>query len=68
MTLEQPSAQRPVPVRLCDLALDVRMRAARHIIRHGADPEGVFAAALAPSGRVYFVAEDARPLIEAYAA
>lgn len=58
MPLTEPSARRRKPVRLTDLPLDVRYRAAVLAAKH-ADPEeakALLAAAITPSATVYYVA------------
>lgn len=61
MPLDHPSARRQVPVRLCDVPVDVRLMAAREAMRGEQDPvvcQDLLVAALVPSDHVYFVAGD----------
>lgn len=63
MTLQEPSSRRFVPVRLCDVPEDVRLRGARQACKAESDPDtkaGILLAAVMPSSRVYYVAPGAR--------
>lgn len=61
MALTEPSARRLRPVRLTDIPLEVRLKAANEIVRRldSEEPKALLAAALAPSDKVYFVTPDA---------
>lgn len=63
MSLTEPSARRLKPVRLTDIPLAVRYHAAVVAAKRARNPEEaqeLFAAALSPSDKVYFVTPDAQ--------
>jgi hypothetical protein len=58
-----------IPVRLCDVPLEVRVTAAHvamHHVRDLVEREELFHAVSFPSERVYWVREEARPIIESW--
>lgn len=62
MALTEPSLRRLRPVRLTDIPVDQRIRAALHCARYAHTPddaEELLAAALSPSQTVYYVTPDA---------
>jgi len=60
VSLQHRTPQRSLPVRLCDIREDVRLRAARMVARQTpGDAELALIAAMRPSDRVYFVSRDA---------
>lgn len=61
MAASNPSARRRVPVRLCDIPVELRLKAAREEARHAkTDDErnSLLSAALAPSDTVFYVVDD----------
>lgn len=68
--LTEPTVRRPVPVRLCDLPLDLRLagvREANRIEKGEQERLEILLAAIHPSETVYYVSERARPMLEAAA-
>jgi len=68
--LDSPSQRRTMPLRLCDVPLDLRLagvREANRVERGEMERIEILLAALYPSTNVYFVHEGARPLLEAAA-
>lgn len=64
MTLATMSDCRQLPVRLCDIQPLVRLKAARTVAqREPGWAHAVFAAAVNPSPTVYYVNEDALPIL-----
>lgn len=62
MPLTEPSARRLRPVRLTDIPLEQRMKAAHSLLRgitDGTEAQELLAVALEPSDKVYFVTVDA---------
>lgn len=61
MSLTAPSARRLKPVRLTDIPLETRFKAAVREAKHSdaEEAQALFAAALMPSRTVYYVALDA---------
>lgn len=65
MTLRTPTTTRTLPVRLCDIPLNVRAHAAQQVAKT-ADPDtraDLLAAALAPSEETYYVHDSAAPML-----
>lgn len=63
MPASDPSARRRVPVRLRDIPLEERLRAARAECRHAKtdkERDALLAAALAPSDQIFYVAGERR--------
>lgn len=64
LSLSQPSACRPLPVRLCDIKPLVRLTAARTVAqREPGWAQAVLHAALHPSSTTYWVNDDALPIL-----
>lgn len=57
MALTDPSPRRTRPVRLKDISLAERCKAARALTRQGEDPADMLAAALSPTDTTYYVAD-----------
>ena len=67
MIFTVPTSRRRVPVRLCDLPLDIRLRAATVACRNEEHPHErvlIKVAAVFPSATVYYV-ENPEPQLEA---
>lgn len=64
MTLTVPSECRPLPVRLCDVRLEVRLHAARQVIaREPGSRDEMMGVAWQPSNLTYYVSESALPIL-----
>lgn len=68
MSATERSKRRTVPVRLSEIPVDVRLRAAQREARHARTPaerDSLIAAALAPSETVFYVTDDGELLQDA---
>ncbi len=69
MSLTRPDCRRSLPVRLTDINLDARLRAARLAARTSTtDPGELLLAAIRPSDQVYYVEPAAAPILRQVAA
>lgn len=67
MAASQPSKRRRVPVRLTDVPIEVRLRAARAESRNAKsdrEREALIAAALSPDETVFYVTDDDLGVVE----
>jgi hypothetical protein len=63
MAASDPSARRRIPVKLVDVPVELRLKAARELCRSAKterERDELIGAALAPSGQVFYIADDDR--------